>query len=503
MRVPERPGLGGGHAIPGKQAENGPKPGGNPAETGGRVLAPIASRGRAGYACPAMADERLWAARYQFLEELWRGRDRIVFDPEVEDELHVGGLDAGPQAELLDALIPRSASGPGDGRTWMVLDNHRRAVGLSRGRADVEFLGLADASQVSAEVSWEVAVVDLGGRGSAPQSLCPTLDELDPELHAFLEVLGEAREDHPERSVVLTAACGEDEDAAFERLADVVVALFADARIYGMTRPGLAAFYDFGRVLEGEDSQGEPSIEVDNSLGEPEPRFDCLVAVVGARVPSEGVTFVELPGQVGGAQPDGDQALRVQLDEARRRVDLQAIEGQDLLEKVEQGEDRIAALEEQLEARPGAEGARQNDGLRLDAVLAQEQNLRWELERARSELEIVQSRPVETLEAALASAEAKLARTEATLADRAHALAADSEPGEDELEADLEDELEADLEDEPIVLLVESATLTRAQARAENQARAKVQTLLGKLERGAQISALELHRELRALLAAL
>ena len=51
-----------------------------------------------------MGDERRWAARYQFLEELWRERDRIVFDPELEHALHAGS--EGSPAELLGRLLP-------------------------------------------------------------------------------------------------------------------------------------------------------------------------------------------------------------------------------------------------------------------------------------------------------------------------------------------------------------------------------------------------------------
>ena len=38
----------------------------------------------------SMGDERRWAARYQFLDQLWRGRDRIVCDREIEAALHAG-----------------------------------------------------------------------------------------------------------------------------------------------------------------------------------------------------------------------------------------------------------------------------------------------------------------------------------------------------------------------------------------------------------------------------
>ncbi len=69
-----------------------------------------------------MGDERRWAARYQFLEELWRERDRIVFDPELEQVLVAGS--AGWADELVGRLLPDAEP---DARVWMPLGNERRA----------------------------------------------------------------------------------------------------------------------------------------------------------------------------------------------------------------------------------------------------------------------------------------------------------------------------------------------------------------------------------------
>lgn len=461
-----------------------------------------------------MGDERRWAARYQFLEQLWRGRDRIICDREVEAALHAG-VD-GPIAELLAQLLPGKG---GDARAWVALHNDRRAVSFARSRSGTVFVGLDEAGEIASDEDWQVALINLDDGGTIEQ------------LEALLEIVGERSEDRPDCSVVLTLACGDDEDQCYEQLASVAEELFGDARIYGLTRPAMAAFYDFGTLLEpegegsqdgegerDEDREGEAggeslepaaaSIEVDNTLGTDAPHFDAFVAVIGTRLPGEGVTFVELPSRqaVAGSGRGGSSAsaassgeaeelaaLRLQLVEAQRRGDMHAIERQSLLERLEQAEDRIANLDEELESRdgagePGSQPAA-SDGPRIEELLAREQSLRWELDRVRGELENLRVRPVEELEAELASTQAQLEQVEAALAEAETALAEDG--GADEglgLEfADLAGRALTD--DEPSV----------AQAREWMKARSKLDHLLRKLERGGQVSALELHRELSGL----
>jgi hypothetical protein len=446
-----------------------------------------------------MGDQRRWAARYQFLEQLWSGRDRIVCDRELEVALHSGV--EGPAATLLDALIPGEG---GDARAWVALHNDRRAARFSRTHSGTVFTGLDDAPELASDEGWQVALVNLESGETA-------------ELEAFLEILGERAEDDPERSVVLTIDSGDDEDARYEELGLIVEELFGDGRIYGLTRPGMAAFYDFGPVLEpeeGEAEDGPVGVEVDNSLGTDEPRFEAFVAVVGARVPGENVTFVELPVFERGAER-GERArasaaaasgatraeqeelaaLRVQLAEAQRLGDMQAIERQSLLEQLEQAEDRIAGLDDELQLlreddEAGEPSAPTGDGPRLDEVLAREQALRWELDRLRGELDNLRARPVDELEAEVASLRAKLDRAQVGLAPTvSDELDADIDGLVDELSEVTLAELAATLDDEP----------SPARARAWMKARSQLEHLLRKLERGGRLSALELHRELRSL----
>ncbi|MFO7563339.1 MAG: hypothetical protein R6X02_11910 [Enhygromyxa sp.] len=455
-----------------------------------------------------MGDERRWAARYQFLDALWRGRDRIVCDRELEAALHAGV--EGPLGELLAALLPgdgsRGSADPtghneGGERAWVALHNHRRAASFARERSGTVFVALDEAAEIASDEAWQVALVHL--------------DELASALEPFLEVLGERLEDDPERSVVLSLPCTSDEDSCYEQLAELVEPLFGDARIYGLTRPNMAAFYDFGPVLEpeGEDAEApaEADIEVDNTLGSEAPRFELFLAVVGARVPGEGVTLVELPGpepraaQLGRSAPAGEDelaAVRVQLAEAQRRGDLHAIERQSLLEKLEQAEDTIASLEDQLGETSERDEAPQGSGAepaspRLDELLAREQTLRWELERMRGEIERLEARPVEELEAEVASLRAALEQAQRELESAEARLAAATV-----IEDDVEGELDDELDDETLARLAqmleadEGELPTAAQLREWQRAQSKLEHLLRKLERGGRLSALELHREL-------
>lgn len=480
-----------------------------------------------------MGDERRWAARLQFLDELWRGRDRIVLDLDVEQALAKSAAE--PFADLLERLLPADEE---DARAWMALHDERRAATFARARSGTVFVGLDAAAELASDEDWEVALVML------PEPR----EQMSADLLAFLEVLGDKTSDDPDRTVVLAVPIERDgakddaEDRTYEALADLVDELFGDARIYGLARPGMAAFFDFGRVLadEGEGEAGEESIdiEVDNTLGSEQPRFDLFLAVIGDRVPSEGLTYVELPPDEGapiratiqaaekafvspaGGEKAGDDevaALRAQLAEAQRRGDLQAIERLALLEKLEQAEERAAGLGEQLERRHAAAGAVElgsgqtegGEGPRLDAVLAREQALRWELDRTRAELERLQARPVETLEAEVAALRARLRDSEAEsqrlrdrVAEAEGALSA-LEGGSDEL--DQFDVIDAELSD----ALAEQALLdelersmsveTPARERKRLESLGRLDRTLRKLERGADVSALELHRELVAI----
>ena len=94
-----------------------------------------------------MSDQRRWAARYQFLDELWHGRDRIVFDPEIEQALQANV--EGSAGELIARLLPDVEP---DARVWMSLTHERRAASLARARSGTVFVGLDAAAEIATDV---------------------------------------------------------------------------------------------------------------------------------------------------------------------------------------------------------------------------------------------------------------------------------------------------------------------------------------------------------------
>lgn len=456
-----------------------------------------------------MGDERRWAARYQFLEELWRERDRIVFDPELEQALHAGV--EGSPGELLGRLLP--GEGP-DARVWMSLTNERRAAMFARARPGTVFVGLDGAAELATDEDWQVALIWLPAGSSGR-------DQLSPDLLALLDVLGDKCSDDPERTVVIAVACepGGGSDQTYERLADLVDELFGDARIYGLASPTMAAAYDFGRLVEDVDADADSeSIEVDTTLGS-DPQFDLYLAVIGDRLPAKGLTFIELAsddlglGRGSAAGPSEEiAAMRAQLAEAQRRGDVQAIERLSLLEQLEQAEERAADPRGPQTRPTPAEGLPSQsptaDSLRLDAVLAREQALRWELEQVRGELgsrpsaaETWRARPVEALEAETAALRARLADAQAEI----ERLGTERDQDDEDLdESDLDegeplDEREDPLDESDVAIEVVVQAEPPARSRERQRLRGRIDQLLLRLERGAELSALELHRELVAL----
>ena len=186
------------------------------------------------------------------------------------------------------------------------------------------------------------------------------------------------------------------------------------------------------------DSDGdEVPIDYDNSLGELEPRYFAYLALVGVPRPPEGLTVVELSGDgdlgevnYRGHEPKeervGDASgLRAQLAEAQRQADLLAVERQGLLERLDDAQEKIEELEEELEDLREEEPQDRDRMVsgeiessssvapeelvgRLDAALAREQELRWRVTSLAAELEAAIARPVDELEAEVASLRARL-----------------------------------------------------------------------------------------------
>lgn len=413
-----------------------------------------------------MSDQR-WAARYTFCDALWRGRARVVADPELEavlvepDRLDALADTAPPVLELVDALLPRERGVP----VWMIVASDEIARKLAPARPGVRFVAASAAADVFARHPWEVAIValrlgpddmftDVGGHAST------TVDEgpgraFGRHAVAWLSAIADAV--GLGRSAVLAVDA---DDAAYDALVESAGAYFSDPRIYAMYAPAMLAFVELdddddddaevdderngngrddddisavptynrleGRVADrwdvddggeahadDDDEDDVVPLSFDNTLGVAEPRFLGYLAIASGDEAPDGLTLVEVPGPIGGAATSGhveDTGLRHQLVQARRQSDLVAIERQRLVEHIDAVEADNAALREAVaQLRDQLAGSLEPDaGERLDEALAREQSLRWRVAALERELEALRVRPVGELEAELAAARARL-----------------------------------------------------------------------------------------------
>ena len=417
----------------------------------------------------ASRDDLRWAARFGFVDELWRDRARIVFDPALEAVLvheRLEGDAVQGALDLLDALLPPTAT---DG-VWMVVSNAETAARLRRQRPGTTFLPREGMMDLLQRADWDVALVDLAAL------------LVDGE-HELLAALGRGVEQG--RAVVLSArgvttAADDEQRFDYGEVADVLAEDLGGGRIYGLYDPPMAAVVDFGERIEGfatldaeldeeadeldeideiedaddvdEDAEGDwsertGSIELpvrpgedeleldadddvplvyDNTLGSQEPEFSYYLGVAGAELAAEGLTLVELPPATDSAgseaESDALRSMRAQLTQARRRADLAVIDRQTQLERIDALEveneqlrgdvtdlrDRLARMVEPGRAEVDEPSHAESAEDRLDAALAREQALRWRVTQLERERDALIGRPVDALQAEVASLRAQL-----------------------------------------------------------------------------------------------
>ncbi|MCA9656636.1 MAG: hypothetical protein H6712_05455 [Myxococcales bacterium] len=442
-----------------------------------------------------MTDDLRWAARYAFLEDLWRDQARVIVDAGLEAALRRLPSrprgEAGPSAELVDALVPRVPRA----RTWVAVADEAVARELAQTRPGAGFLPRASFADVVAHREWSVALVEL-----------PALHDDAPGGARLREQLAERAQEG--RTVVVSApvvpGTDDDDDPAYAALAELVEEQLGGGRIYGIYRPPMVAVVDFGGG-EDEDDEDVP-LSFDNTLGSQAPAFVEYVAVAGEldELPV-GMTLVELPPDAGPPVAAADEGLRGQLVQAQRQAELAAIDRQALLEKVDELESAQSELEHQAaelrdhlaRAVTEAEAEAAHDD-RLQSSLADNQALRWKVQQLERELEEAKARPVEALEAEVAELRARLedeAEAEAD-ADEADDVESDAD------EADADDRVEAedvDGLDEILVLDSDDEAVDDAEALAERirmgGALRDLDRLIARVERGG-IGALQLRQAL-------
>jgi hypothetical protein len=394
--------------------------------------------------------EMRWAARYTFCDPLWRGRARLIVDPELEavlrrltDEPDDPVDPDAPWRELLAALVPAERGVP----VWMLVRGEELARSLAPYWPGTRFMSIAAAEDLLARAPWEVAMVHLvdGAEDRQTEVVGSMVTRVDTSPSASLrraaELIGELASAIDRGRQVVVSTTGDEVDYdAFVRL---VGDRLPSARIYGAYRPAMVAFVEFGdddgevRELDGPPGASELSdartdvrvvdswdtdddeyddddavpLSFDNTLVADEPVFATWLALAGDGVElGEGLTLVELPAVADQESTAG--ALRRQLHETRRLADLGALERQRQVERIDALTAENAALREAVtQLREQLAGALDPSAAaeRLDAALAREQSLRWRVASLEREIAELRVRPVAELEAELARTRAELA----------------------------------------------------------------------------------------------
>jgi hypothetical protein len=428
-----------------------------------------------------------WAARYAVVDELWRGRARVIVDPVLEAVLRDGGPGVAhgsdpALAQLVDDLVPVE---PIDGEpVWMAVATAEVAVELGASRPGTTFVPLPAIADVVGRAHWDVALIDLSAdldprtRGGAGDRAASALDQLGIDGgRGRAVVLSVPVRDYPRTEHGLD----------YDEMATLVVEQLGGGRLYGLYAPPMIAVVEFGDLdddaeedfvdddLEDDD---EVPLTYDNTLGSQEPQLLEYIAIAGAEPPIEGLALIELPVLDG----DDDGGARTQLAQARRQADLAAIDRQTQLERAEALERdnvelrrQIDELREQLAgaARPAPDLATE---VALQAALAREQALRWRVGELEDALSTAMARPVGELEAEVAELRERMrvnggAEPAARAPEAAVAVAASSPVGPD--------------------AMLRPAFIAPVRVRLE--------ALVRRIERGG-IGTLELRRELVALI---
>jgi len=393
-----------------------------------------------------MSDLR-WAARYAFVDELWRDRTRIVVDAGLERCLERRtGLEE-PIDALLDDLLPARSSP--QAQVWMAVQSDALARRLGAWRPGTNFVTLDRLAELISNVRWQVLLLDASALGAndGPDALASRLSALrvGARSHAAVVLSAPAREEGQ-------AGGGLD----YAELSDIVAGI-GGGRVFGLYTPPMAAVVDFGERVEaavmdlasgfpesfddaetvqfslaamrrltavgGDDADEEEEdvpLTFDNTLGSQEPALAELVAVVGDVEVTEplpgGLTLVELP-----ADTTAGEGVRAQLTQARRQLERLELQQQAQLERAErlvrENEvlaERYAAIEAMRGAPlSSAEGAKEE----LEAALAREQALRWRVGQLEHQVAQLVARPVDALEAEVAALRAALSGARLPITD--------------------------------------------------------------------------------------
>lgn len=249
-----------------------------------------------------MPSEISWPARYLYLEELWRGRDRIIVDPQLE--FGVGSGELAPHERLLARLRARVVGSRGENVLWFHAERDDvRSRALARNAADhsdrrtpsqrpIQFALIDAAASIARDARWDCAFVEVSQALARPQGD-------GSRILALLDALGPL--DTRRQSLVLHVAAdarGADTYGDFvslleDRYGDVPGGVF----VCGLARSYALQLFEvgaFGGVHRDAESVDHSAIEFDNRLADETPDIVAYVARVGQPM-ADGLCVVELP----------------------------------------------------------------------------------------------------------------------------------------------------------------------------------------------------------------
>lgn len=409
-----------------------------------------------------MRVDPLWAGQYLLVDELWRDKERIIYDPLLcellvdpkseglwwDNEMRVQGL--------LQSLLAQDHA-----PVWLLFDQLRDVQAAGLDPAAFGARSVLQSLDIARKGDWSVALLDLsehldeigeemsgGPRGPRPSSsaLAALLEELRSKLDAPRSLVLWCRADHgdPMRSRRL---------ARLRELARPVSSALTK-QLLGLSPAPVLQVFPLGKVqagsgsVSGEAAEEELELEVDNRLGSQHPEFGYYMCVIGARL-SAGITMIELPAAAHGLEAASPVATEVEaeptppppplvVDEAGASILQQRVETLEaelksseegrlaLLRDLDHATQQIAELEDELDdlrdpggamstslsssardfaAAPaemvgegGEDGARPV-GPSRSVQAAESLQAAWELEQLRAQVAALRARPVEALEA--------------------------------------------------------------------------------------------------------
>jgi hypothetical protein len=379
-----------------------------------------------------MRIDPVWAAQYVYLDELWRGRERVVYDPVLAELLlaHAGeslGWDGdGRVHDMLEDLLSSDA-----GAVWLLFDD---LAAVTHSGIDSHVLGargLEEGPWLVRRRPWENVLVDIGElRHVTPGARRPA-----GRAGALCELLSEVAESlSGERTVALWARAQSafgPHGMTFESFCAWVGTYFPTAMTVGLATTSTACAYSLGCVTprRGSAESGDLNIELDNRLGSESPQFAYYVAVVSEQRlvlgSSDTMTLLELParaldfspaevalGQSRGPEESELFARITALENELSEVEQRKME---ILRELDHATSRVSELEDELEDLrdpPGlsdAEGPAPAVDSNEPAAKALVLQASWELEQLRAQVASLRGRPVEELEAENARLRAELA----------------------------------------------------------------------------------------------